>query len=752
MSIWILQHFLNPAYFWPGVALIAAPIIIHLIHRLRYRTVRFAAMEFLLASEQRNRRRVMFEQLLLLLLRILLILLLVALIGRMVLDPEELSLFQGAKAHHVVILDDTASMQDRLADGTAFDAAKTVLQKVVAEGARRPGTQKLSVILMSRPEESMSGLSERDIDPTLLTELADRLPLIECTHQSHDPAQAIVAALDRLGEDRGAVRQVHVVSDFRSRDWLDNKSATSALQDLAGADVGINLVRCVGDIHDNLSLTDLTGSVEIAAAGVPVTFHASIANRGTRETKDVRAQLLLDGQRLPRTLDFGTIPPGETLSRRFEVVFDTPKLHRLQVQLGEDAFIPDDARYLAVNVPVENPVLIIDGSPAAEQALYLADALAADKSVTGLAPAIHPPDDLRKLPLDRFHLIYLVNVPEFAPDAIDALQKYVRGGGGLVWFLGPAVNAVSYNATLFGDTGLFPIQLAKAPSQLQRPGGGHQPDIVIGNNPVFAVFQGEENPFIDAVFVNRTFPPDREVAEGDRMLPEVDVLATLSDSRPLILEHRLGAGRIVTCLTSAGPVETDGEVWTNWANGPGRVSFVVVQLELARHVARRDRALPSQTVGEPIVERLNRAFYREDVEITAPDDQVTRLKAASDESTEDASPDEEAVTETVPMLVTRYRETDLPGIYAVTRYTQDQTAEQTLIAFNVPAEEGELELANEENLRRQLGNIEVEIQAPGEFNWIRSDSPGSEIRWLLIVALCLIGICEQLLAYRLSYH
>ena len=95
MSSWILQYFLNPLFFWPGMALVAAPIVIHLINRLRYKRVRFAAMDFLLASQKRNQRRVLIEQLLLLLLRVLLILAIVALLARLILDPSQLLLFQG---------------------------------------------------------------------------------------------------------------------------------------------------------------------------------------------------------------------------------------------------------------------------------------------------------------------------------------------------------------------------------------------------------------------------------------------------------------------------------------------------------------------------------------------------------------------------------------------------------------------------------------------------------------------------------
>jgi hypothetical protein len=752
MSSWLLQHFLNPALVLPGLLLVALPIIIHLLHRLQYRRVKFAAMEFLLASQKRNRRRILIEQLLLLLARILLVLLLVLLVGRLILNPDELSLFQGAQAHHLVILDDSGSMRDRGPDGTAFEQAKQVLQRIVAEGARRPGTQKLTVLLMSAPDQSLAGLSERTIDQELLTEISSRLPLLQPTHQAFDPARAVEAAQLRLTEDRASVRQLHILSDFRAVDWQDNSPLATGLQELAAAKVGINLVRCITETHENLSLTELRGSVEIAAAGVPVSFYATVANRGTREVQDVRGQLFVDGVRLPRTLDFGTIAPGGTSERRFEVVFDSPKLHRLQVQLPEDAFEPDNVRFLAVSVPVENPVLIVDGSPAAEQAMYLADALAADKSVTGFAPAIHPPDDLRRLPLEQYHIIYVVNVGELAADAVAALQQYVAGGGGLVWYLGPSVNAVSYNTRLFEQTGLFPARLGLTPQLLPRiESGPLLPDIRVGSDPLFAFLAGEENPVIDTVFVNYSFPLETPATSADSLQPETEVLATLRDGRPLVLRHRLGQGRIVTCLTSAGPVRSDGLVWTNWANGPGKVSFVVFQLELARDVARRDRALPQYEVGQVLEERLNAAYFREDVEFFTPDERVLRFKAERIvPGAEEAAGDAAAAVE--PLLLARFSETDLPGIYGVSRMTRQQEVEQSLYAFNVPAREGELALLDDPGVRRQLGEAPVEIQPAGDFSWIRAESPGADLRWLLIIGLLLLGMFEQALAYRVSYH
>ena len=78
----MLELFTNPGYLAAAGALISAPIIIHLINRMRFKRIRWAAMEFLLKSQKRNRRRLIIEQLILLLLRILLVVMTALLLAR----------------------------------------------------------------------------------------------------------------------------------------------------------------------------------------------------------------------------------------------------------------------------------------------------------------------------------------------------------------------------------------------------------------------------------------------------------------------------------------------------------------------------------------------------------------------------------------------------------------------------------------------------------------------------------------------
>src|ERR1041384_353470 len=100
----MIELFTNPGYVAAGGALISSPIIIHLINRMRFKRLRWAAMEFLLKSQKRNRRRLIIEQMILLLLRILLVLLVGFLVARYV-GGALGSAGQGTL--HAVVIDDT---------------------------------------------------------------------------------------------------------------------------------------------------------------------------------------------------------------------------------------------------------------------------------------------------------------------------------------------------------------------------------------------------------------------------------------------------------------------------------------------------------------------------------------------------------------------------------------------------------------------------------------------------------------------
>src|SRR5437762_2856822 len=116
-----MEFFVNPWFMAAGGVLVSSPIIIHLINRMRFKRLRWAAMEFLLKSQKRNRRRLIIEQLLLLLLRCLLIPLAALLLARFI--GFTFGGFEQTGNVHVVVLDDSLILQDTVHGG---DDAKEV--------------------------------------------------------------------------------------------------------------------------------------------------------------------------------------------------------------------------------------------------------------------------------------------------------------------------------------------------------------------------------------------------------------------------------------------------------------------------------------------------------------------------------------------------------------------------------------------------------------------------------------------------
>ena len=736
---------LNPAIAAAGVALVAAPIVIHLINRMRYRTVRFAAMEFLLQSQQKNRRRVLIEQLLLLLLRILIVVGVVLLIARLVLDPSLLaSLRSGATTRHVVLLDDSGSMRNLVGETTAFDAAKTIVQQFAAEAARESDSQVLTLILLSQARENVAFFTDRALDDAFLNELDAKLANVEPTHQALDLRAGIEAARSRLLPERTGQRQLHLLSDFRQADWLDQPGLVSDVQALGKTGVAVNLVRVVGEQTPNLAVTTLGGDLGLAAAGVPVRVKVGVTNFGVTVAENVNIGVSQDDQKLPVGERFAKIDPGKQATTEFDIVFATPGKHTLRLELAADALPSDDLRYAAVEVAASDPVLVIDGTAGqGDGPGLLADALLPAPGLTGLAPRIEPVDFLRRSPLDEFPVIFLVNVPNLPPDAVRALQNYVQAGGGLGWFLGDAVQPEFYNRELVNNANpqaggpLFPVALAG--SRVTRQANPQSSAVDVEFRPAgrFTPFAGPLRKYFAGLFIESLLPVAEDWERDDaRRADGVITVATLRGGEPLILEHRLGAGKIVTVLTGAG------QAWSNW---PRKEMYIPFVQELYKELAKPRGGADSVPAGTPFAFTLPAAEYDPVIRIERPDGTPDSLRATP-QQTDAAQGD----------LVLRgvYANTDQPGVYKLlTAPAAGGSLLENWRAVNVPLSESALTLAEPGPLRKALAGAQnVMLRDPGDVGWLRVREAGREARYLLIALLVGLLVAEQALAYRLSYH
>jgi hypothetical protein len=543
----MLNLFLNPYTMVAGAALVSSPIIIHLINRLRYRRVKWAAMEFLLKSQKKNRRRLIIEQLILLLLRIMLVLLVGLLLARFLWDA--LAFTRPQNTLHVVVLDDTPSMGDAWrADGVAkntFDVAKSAVVDEIARGAAQARTpQALYLVRLSAldapfPVERLSDTSVDDLQ----NHLADLKP--SALHI--DLIDGIRRAREIFEQNPTARHVLHVVSDFRARDWTGGPaeslqqeiSALTQVKGQAGAAVHLLDVadpprsptqRAALD-HGNTGILDIQPETRVAAKLMPVDFTVTLANYTPAERKNVRVVIKVNGQ--PREEASNTVvsvPPGITQKSFTVPFFDQVGFSQVSANLeAEEAGLAiDNTRYAVVEVREKVPLLFIEGDPAgsrekpeAGDSFYLRKLFL--DAARGFDVVQRGVQELEQPNLDQYPAIYLFNVARLSDKARANLEAYVRNGGGVGFFLGEAVNVDFYNQQLYADgRGIFPVPLMRPTEPLNeqqkfdRVFDAAMPPKLFprGDHPILnRIYRDdkthESNTYLKFLLIDRYFPVNR---------------------------------------------------------------------------------------------------------------------------------------------------------------------------------------------------------------------------------------------------
>ncbi len=748
---WLAQYFLNPSFVLPGAALASVPIIIHLLSRLRYKKVRFAAMEFLLQSDEMNRRRLIIEQLLLLALRVLAVLLIMLLLARLVLDPSGLLMMRGATTHHVLILDDSLSMRERVDDGSVFDKAVEVVERMVSQGGSRPGALRVTLLTTTQPERPL--VTDRALDNALLQELIPRLRNLQCSYKAATPVEALAAAEDILSADAGVSPHVHVITDLRASDWISRPAVTAALKSLDGIEARVNLMQLSDSTHGNIAVTQLSADTLAVAVGVPWRMNLTLRNFGRQRVSGKRATVTIDGVDLPVNILIPDIEAESELQVSHDVTFESPGQHPVEVKLEDDMLTEDNRRFLVADVTDKRVILVVDDAGQQEDAGYITAALSADPELTGLTVEQRTSQVLTSAELSRYDMIYLLNLRDLPADATVLLGEYVRSGGGIAWFPGDQANTTWYNTTLQEDEQkLFPVSLGTVQSvDGGSPASGAVPEFqqpVFEDHPIFEIYNLPDSPFADLVQFRNWFG----LTDTDGRADEVRVLARLKNGDPIVFEHPFGEGRVLTFLTSAG------RRWTNWPLAPASPGYVVMHLKLHQYLQKPNRNVQVREIGGSVKFSWPVSEFTESVEMFLPEpegegatDENTFLRLQAAPVTNDA-PESNNRTTAEEQLTVSIAQADRPGVYRVTRFRVDGERQDTWLAMNVSAAESDLAVAEASRIEQTDGLGHVTVVTADTAGGLSGSDAGRDMRWFLLGILIVVLVAEQLLSLKMSFH
>jgi hypothetical protein len=566
-------EFANPGFLAAGGALVSSPIIIHLINRIRYRRIRWAAMEFLLKSQKKNRRRLIIEQLILLALRCLLVILALMLVARLLKISLVLPSFLGGgridwtlgptakqKTVHLVLLDDSPSMMDEVDDPnrsrlrTCFDVAKEVIQTEIADNAAGSSTpQDLELVVLSRlavQKDKYEPLVFHDLrDDRTREKLKEAIADLKCTSLHAPLLQAVTLAQQRAEENKDSQVVVHFLGDFRRRDWAGgegSKTLSQAVVQLANTRAKVNLIdtahpyrkeeKTAPISHDNVCISQFYPESRVVANGSLVRFNLVLHNYSDVD-KEVRIALW-DPESAKRLLQHEQpisikVPKQGEVNSSIDMLMSQEKdgFFRVAAELEmlgqgralDDGLPGDNVRHAAVYVRSTVPILIVDGDPETGKkdggdSFHIEEALkSAPGAEEGFDIEITDDKGLDQPNLSKYLSIFLVNVPSLSDKQQKNLETYVWNGGSVAIFVGSKVDPVWYNEHLYkkDGKGLFPVELADTftPPRDQAPLAPNLDD----NNPKILVREDK--------FPNKDkYPIFGEILKNDRMRGTLNLL------------------------------------------------------------------------------------------------------------------------------------------------------------------------------------------------------------------------------------
>ncbi|MEI6491124.1 MAG: BatA domain-containing protein [Verrucomicrobiota bacterium] len=588
---------------------VGVPVIIHLLNRGKPQPIRWAAMQFLLESVHKNRRRLELRDLILLVLRALVILSLVLLFARPAIWtlPGSSGLLPSPLSG-MIVLDVSASMAQ--SDGRrsrlelARDEALKTLDQFSADslcGLILATDRALPVV--PRPSSN-------------LELVRDNLNAVRGTSSATDLLPALDRAFQELDRSPGGKKIVFLYTDSQESAWRERP----AIRDLAGKHPGTALRSIqIGKAGEpNTAITGLSIQPSAPTVGEPAKVRIDVSNYTEKTIDGLRVTLAANRNKPQDETTLPPIPAGKSASANLKITFDAPGLQTLRAEIPQDLFPTDNLRSLAVRVGVPPKFLILAESRMGDHrttpAYFVQTAL--DATQRGAEVRVLPPAQLTLADAQAASAIFVCSPAASGDAQWTILEKYVRGGGGVVVF----------------PEGQSSAALGATPSTQWLPG-------TLGQRlaqPASWVQSGLQHPVTASwADANRTRLTNISADVRFELSPHqgASSLVKYSDDVPVAVSSEVGAGKVV--LFGIEPVPNA----TKLVLHPffpilvgGLVNYLAVERATTSTLRPGDSfsaSVPPALIGSKVFLESDRADGRAEVGIVAAAETEGRIKIPS---------------------------------------------------------------------------------------------------------------------------
>jgi len=527
-----------------GTALIALPIVLHLIMRQKPKRLEFPALRFVSRQHDANRRRLLLRHILLLLLRAGAIALLAFALARPSVHFSGALGSQESPVAAALVFDTAPRMEYRRENQSRLEAAQELGLWLLAQ---LPSESEIAV-LDTRP-----GPGTFQVDRGAARQRIERL-------QSVANSQPLTAALDEalrlVGEHELPNKEVYVFSDLSRAAWPADAAGGLQGRLADAARVGIYVIDVGVQQPANYALGEVRLSGQVLSSRSPLRVETELSCRGSAGERTVELHLVdNEGNPQKRSEQSHALQPGESQQVDFQVGPLGIGTHQGFVRIvGQDGLACDDRRFFTVEVQPAWQVLVAAPEPAERYALFLTQALApAEHRKRGEARFdchVVELGELSERPLDGYAAVCLLDPTPLEPAVWKKLGDLAAAGRGVAVFLGRNARPIeSFNAPEAQE--LLPGRLVR---QARAPDG----DVWLSprdyQHPILTEFRR-----LSGSIPWRAHPVFRywelgEPADG------VGTVVPYTDRRPALLERPLEGGRVLTMTTPVSD-RPQGEPW-----------------------------------------------------------------------------------------------------------------------------------------------------------------------------------------------
>jgi len=661
--------FLHPLYLL-GLAAASLPVLIHLLNRRKLKRIRFPAVRFILLSQKRISRSYRLRHWLLLALRTLAVVFLALLLANPIFQTGA-GLFAGGGPVSLVILLDNSLSMTWSADGNGFKQAKEAAHFLIA--ALNDGDRAALIPTNVSGKEVFRLKGEKEV-------LFKELERIEIADGTANISAALTKAYELLNQPAGQ-KEIRLITDMGLTGW--DQFSTSSLKQY---DPSIPL-KTIRTGKQQQSLNGTIKEVRLASQGVgvnlPLRLETTVTNFGTAEIKDALVQLSIDGQNKEQKLT--SIPSRGEASVSFQTQLTQAGPHVGRVNLKKDGLAGNSAVNFGLDAQDKLKILVVDGDPQTSlvqsETFFLIRALnpAGEQDSSLYLPTVIIADGLNATSLEPYQVVILCNLSSLPDSLVPKLQTYLRQGGGLLIFGGDRVQMENYNVKLVQSS----PPLLPAPLREKRFGpeaGGEKIDRFDTTHPAL---QGFSDPILlDSIKSARVWGYSRTTAPGK------SALISLANGDPLLIEQKVGAGRVIFFSTSAD---------RDWSDLPVKTAYLPLIQSVTNYLAggKRGAMDPGIAVGNPKEFSLPPSYVGKSLKIIKPNKQEVEVPLAPGK-------DRAAAT---------FQENDRAGIYRLSLPVggEKESGMPLLYAANSPFLESRLDEISESELQAKLKPIPVEV-------------------------------------------